>query len=202
MACDLSPGRQAESSSRHLGSHDIALSVVCGTPVVADPVQVRTWNLSSMWRLPTTHGDVWLKAVPGFFAHEGAMIEALQAFAVPRLIARTDGVCLIEDIPGDDLYDADIPQAKAMIDLLIDMQRSVRRDDLPAGVPDRSVDALAPAAEHTLRESAHELDSGERATLARLIHRRDAIARDLAECGIPRYPRARRFPPWQRSWRR
>lgn len=156
-----------------------------GMPLTADPVQLRTWNLSSMWRLPTAGGGAWLKAVPPFFAHEGAIIEALQAFAVPRLIARTDGMCLIGDVPGEDLYGADIPQAKRMIDLLVQMQLTATLDDLPAGIPDWSLGALAPAAEHTLRESAHELDSRERSAVARLIDRLDVIARDLAECGIP-----------------
>ena len=35
-------------------------------------VQMRTWNLSSLWRLPTASGVAWLKVVPPFFAHEGA----------------------------------------------------------------------------------------------------------------------------------
>src|SRR5688572_16066828 len=36
-------------------------------------VQVRTWNLSSIWRLPTDGGTTWLKSVPPFFAHAGEM---------------------------------------------------------------------------------------------------------------------------------
>ena len=42
------------------------------------PQQVRTWNLSSLWRIPVDDGDVWLKSVPPFFAHEGAVLTALQ----------------------------------------------------------------------------------------------------------------------------
>src|SRR5688500_8651690 len=29
--------------------------------------QVRSWNLSSLWRLPVDEGSAWLKAVPPFF---------------------------------------------------------------------------------------------------------------------------------------
>lgn len=38
--------------------------------------QIKTWNLSSVWRLPTREGATWLKAVPPFLAHEGAVIGA------------------------------------------------------------------------------------------------------------------------------
>src|SRR5690606_21522321 len=44
-----------------------------GRPRTSAPEQVRTWNLSSLWRLPTATGAVWLKVVPPFFAHEGAV---------------------------------------------------------------------------------------------------------------------------------
>ena len=37
--------------------------------------QVRSWNLSGIWRLPTAEGAVWFKVVPSFFAHEGAAVE-------------------------------------------------------------------------------------------------------------------------------
>ncbi|MEJ2089640.1 MAG: hypothetical protein P8Y69_14450 [Gammaproteobacteria bacterium] len=40
-------------------------------------VQVRTWNLSSLWRIPAGSDQVWLKAVPPFFAHEGPLIHAM-----------------------------------------------------------------------------------------------------------------------------
>src|SRR5438067_1005611 len=36
--------------------------------------QQRTWNLSAIWRLDTARGAVWLKQVPGFFAHEPAVL--------------------------------------------------------------------------------------------------------------------------------
>jgi hypothetical protein len=32
------------------------------------PTQVRTWNLSSLWRKPVEGQTVWLKVVPPFFA--------------------------------------------------------------------------------------------------------------------------------------
>ena len=45
-----------------------------GIAITEPPVQVRTWNLSSLWRIPTRGQTVWLKAVPRFFAHETDML--------------------------------------------------------------------------------------------------------------------------------
>ena len=36
--------------------------------------QMRTWNLSTLWRIPVEESSVWLKCVPPFFAHEGAIL--------------------------------------------------------------------------------------------------------------------------------
>ena len=51
------------------------------------PHQARAWNLSSVWRLATTSGDVWFKGVPPFMAHESAVIGLLQGHPVPTPIA-------------------------------------------------------------------------------------------------------------------
>ena len=39
-----------------------------GLRSTAPPTQVRTWNLSSLWRKPVEGQTVWLKVVPPFFA--------------------------------------------------------------------------------------------------------------------------------------
>src|SRR5687768_10643518 len=50
-----------------------------GTPRVGRARQIRSWNLSSLWRLPLEAGAAWLKAVPPFFAHEGAILARLDS---------------------------------------------------------------------------------------------------------------------------
>ncbi|MFD5829076.1 phosphotransferase [Lentzea sp. NPDC060358] len=65
--------------------------------------QVRTWNLSSVHRLPTADGPVWLKAVPPFFADEGAVIEMVAAHdpaLVPEVLARAPGRVLLSHAEG------------------------------------------------------------------------------------------------------
>src|SRR5206468_5046640 len=86
--------------------------------------QVRTWNLSSLWRLPLQGETAWLKCVPPFFAHEGRMLEMLQGWPVPRLIARDGPRLLLAEIPGEDLYNASLPRLLEMVSLLVSVQRA------------------------------------------------------------------------------
>src|SRR5687767_6420502 len=67
-------------------------------------VQVRTWNLSTVHRLPTANGPVWLKAIPSFFADEGAVIKMVAEHdptLVPEIIAAAPQRVLLGDAPGD-----------------------------------------------------------------------------------------------------
>jgi hypothetical protein len=66
-------------------------------------IQVRTWNLSTVHRLPTADGPVWLKAIPPFFADEGTVIKMVAAHdptLVPEVIASAPQRVLLGDAPG------------------------------------------------------------------------------------------------------
>lgn len=66
-------------------------------------VQMRTWNLSSVHRLPTTNGLMWLKAVPPFLCDEGTLIKMVGAHdptLVPDLVAAAPHRVLLRDEPG------------------------------------------------------------------------------------------------------
>ncbi len=174
------PARQLSWAEASLDAQGIRLA--------APAVQVRTWNLSSIWRLPTNAGTVWLKAVPPFFAHEGAVLERFAGFAVPELLARADGVCLLADVAGDDLYQPTDQQAVAMIDALMAIQRGPGADVdalLSLGLPDWRVASLARPAAHTLAIRATELEGAQRRALEALIDGLDARQRELTACGIP-----------------
>ena len=85
----------------------------CGRAPTGGPHQMRTWNLSSIWTIPTDAGTVWLKSVPPFFAHEGAIIEWLAEPVAPPLLGYAPGRVLMADIPGTDQYDAALPHCGA-----------------------------------------------------------------------------------------
>ena len=168
--------------SRYLVWAQAALAAE-GIAVTGDPEQIRTWNLSALWRLPTDSGIVWLKAVPPFFAHEGAVLERLQGFAVPRLLARTDDAVLLADVPGDDRYGAGVDTSRRMIDLLVGIQSSVDPSTLPP-MPRWTPSSLAPTAERTLA-LADDVDAEDRAAVASLIARLPRLEGDLDVCGLP-----------------
>jgi hypothetical protein len=118
-----------------------------GFPPAGPAAQVRTWNLSSLWRIPVEGQTLWLKVVPPFFAHEGALIAALAGGPVPRLLGHAGARMLMTEIPGEDLYGAPLPMLLPMVDLLVGLQRDWigRADDLVGlGLPDWRGARLAP----------------------------------------------------------
>jgi len=150
------------------------------------PVQVRTWNLSSIWRIPTDRGLVWLKHVPPFFAHEPAMLRALGRDApVPHLLAGERGRMLLADIPGHDCYDAELAQLEAMVDTLVPLQVAwVDRVDevIALGAPDwRAACFIDLAADVVVRSAP----ASTRRALDAFVSRLPAIFAELDSCGLP-----------------
>jgi hypothetical protein len=153
----------------------------------APPIQVRTWNLSSLWRIPVDGQTVWLKVVPSFFAHEGELLARLAGARVPTLLGHDDGRMLLAEIPGDNLYEAELPQLLEMVTLLVGLQRSWRDrvDDLLAlGLPDWRAPALTAAIVEVIERTADELSADDRATLARFVRGLPSRLRQVADCGL------------------
>ena len=151
------------------------------------PVQVRTWNLSSLWRIPTADRAVWLKVVPGFFAHEGALLARLAGEPVPVLLDHDGGRSLLAEIPGEDLYVAELPQLLEMVSILIGIQLSWRDrvDELLAlGLPDCRELVLSAAIVDVVERTADELSAEDRAALARFVHSLPERFGQIAGCGI------------------
>ena len=153
-------------------------------------VQVRSWNLSSIWRLPLAGaGPAWLKVVPPFFGHEGDMLRRLQAGPVPRLLGHDGQRILMADIGGEDQYDAPLPVLAADgVDLLVELQADWigREEELFAmRLPDWRGPALTAAIADVVACGA--AGAGRRgAGDARAARRRAARAvRGVAACGLP-----------------
>jgi hypothetical protein len=150
--------------------------------------QIRSWNLSSLWRIPVEGQTVWLKAVPPFFAHEGPMLERLQGGPVPPLLAQGGGRVLLAEVPGEDLYAASGPVLLDMVSLLVDLQRAWigRTDELLAlGLPDRRAPALTRAIASVVERTAGELPPSDLAALAGFVDRLDDRFAAVARCGVP-----------------
>jgi hypothetical protein len=164
-----------------LAQHRLALA--------APPVQIKTWNLSSLWRLPLADESAWLKSVPAFFRHEGALIEALGPDApVPRLLGHEPGRLVMRHIPGEDLFDATHEQRIAMLDMLVGLQCawSARVDELLAlGSPDWRARSLTRAIENTFERTRHELDAEDAKIVESFVAHLDVRFGALDACGIP-----------------
>jgi hypothetical protein len=173
---------------------DDALASI-GRPRTDRVVQVRSWNLSSILRLPTASGDVWCKSVPPFFAHEGAILALVgeeDPSLVPALLAAdpTSRTVLLDGVAGDDQYDASEPRLLEMVHRLVRLQArwSRRVDDLrAAGLPDWRAGSL-PDLIGTLMDRSDvrvQLAAEERVALDALVADLPRRLTLLAECGLP-----------------
>ncbi|HEX4573273.1 MAG TPA: aminoglycoside phosphotransferase family protein [Dongiaceae bacterium] len=166
-----------------------AESVIAGlSPARTGPaVQIRTWNLSSLWRVPVPSQTLWLKVVPAFFAHEGALLERLAGERVPRLLGRDGGRMLLAEIAGADLYEATLPQCLEMVNILVGLQRCWmgRAAELDAiGLPDWRGPTLTPAIADVVTRTAEELPAGVHAKLERFLRELPARFAALSACGL------------------
>ncbi len=159
-----------------------------GRPRSGPPVQVKSWNLSSVWRLPTAQGPAWLKVVPPFFAHEGAMLQRLHPSVVPPLIATEGPRVLLADVPGEDHWDGPLPVLLRVLGMLVELQREWvgRVAELEqVGAPDWRPEHFVPAAELLLTRTAPELDAATVARLRELVERLPERFDRVAACGVP-----------------
>lgn len=157
-----------------------------GLALAAAPVQIRTWNLSSLWRLPIAGGAAWLKVVPPFFAHEGAVIAELAAEATPRLLAHAGPRTLMEQSSGEDLYEAGPDLQERMIALLVDLQsRRLGQAEalLALGMADWRGPALGASLSTLAARLADGLDSPGRGRLAGFVAALPKRLASLADCG-------------------
>jgi hypothetical protein len=155
---------------------------------VAQAQQMRTWNLSTLWRLGTEGADYWLKVVPPFFGHEGRLLERLQGHPVPTLVAHDGPRILMADIPGDDLYDAPLPLLLEMVDQLVSIQQYWigRTDELLAlGLPDWRAVALARELVALVERLRGDLTAADQATLRRFVDTLEGRFTNIAAAGIP-----------------
>jgi len=147
--------------------------------------QVRAWNLSSLWRLPTADGHVWLKVVPAFFAHEGDVLARIDIG--PTVVAREGPRSLLRDVPGADVHDPTAAHITTMIRLLVGEQvRWLDRTDelLALGAPDWRGDSLISLATDVVERTAPELDPIVLARARRLVDGLGDRFAAITSCGL------------------
>ncbi len=158
-----------------------------GLRPTAPPTQVRTWNLSSLWRVPVEGQTMWLKVVPHFFAHEGALLALMAGARVPTMLSHDSGRMLLAEVAGKDLYFAELPLLRDMVNLLVELQRlwSDRVEELLAlGLPDWRAPALGAAIAEVVERTRDEVSAEDRATLAHFVQGLPGRFDDVAACGV------------------
>jgi hypothetical protein len=158
-----------------------------GLQATAPPTQIRTWNLSSLWRVPVEGRAVWLKVVPQFFAHEGALLALMAGAQVPVLLGHDGGRMLLAEIAGEDLYAAELPLLLEMVNRLVELQQlwSDRVEELLAlGLPDWRAPALGAAITDVIERTRDEISAEDRAMLADFVRRLPDRFDDVATCGL------------------
>jgi hypothetical protein len=160
-----------------------------GIERVGPAEQVRSWNLSSIWRLPLAGaGPAWLKVVPPLFGHEGDMLRRLQAGPVPRLLGHDGPRILMADIAGDDQYDAPLPVLLRMVSALVELQAAwIGREEelLAMRLPDWRGPALTTAIADVVARRRSELDAGVGTRLDTLVGDLPARFDAVRACGVP-----------------
>ncbi len=159
-----------------------------GTARTGPAEQMRSWNLSGIWRLPTTSGSVWLKAVPSFFAHEGDVIDWIGSPPGPSLVAHAPGRVLMAEASGAPNHDTRGPALEPMVQLLTRLQEraAAQTDDLLAiGVPDRRLPTMLARVESVAEQWAGSVDPHERQALAALVADLPRRFADIDACGVP-----------------
>jgi hypothetical protein len=159
-----------------------------GTPRTGPPEQVRSWNLSSLWRLPTDRGWAWLKVVPPFFAHEGSILTLLDSPDLPPVLATEGPRVLLAEVPGTDQWDASREVLIEMLQRLVRVQVPwIGREAelLVAGLPDWRGVAMTRLLGDLVARRADDLDQRTTARLEALVSSLPERWDEVTGCGVP-----------------
>jgi aminoglycoside phosphotransferase (APT) family kinase protein len=116
------------------------------------------------------------------------MIDALAGGPVPTLLGHDGCRMLMAAVPGDDMYEAALPQLLDMVTTLVGIQAAWigRVEELLAtGLPDWRATAMAAAVADVVRRTGDELASAETALLGRFIDDLPRRFSHIEACGIP-----------------
>jgi len=156
--------------------------------IVCSKQQIRTWNLSSIWRLDTEHKCYWLKVVPAFFTHEPKVIEQLDDSRLPTLVGASGNRFLMENISGVDLYDARVDQMQVMITHLVKLQGQQvdhAEELVELGLQDWRTSAMFPKLKEVVNRNLDAFNSDEQLRLQSLLSGLPGRMAALDNSGIP-----------------
>ncbi|MCX5588728.1 phosphotransferase [Streptomyces erythrochromogenes] len=184
-----------------------------GRPAAGRPEQVRTWNLSGLFRFHTADGgEAWLKTVnPAFNAPEGlviALLGSVDPTLVPTVLgsAPERGRLLLDHVSGEDLWRPSAEEVVAVVPRLVAAQAALAADGraAAAGLRDRTLPTLVahvnalldrlvaeratspgPGPDGAGEQLGDRLTAEELAAARALAARLPALVEELTACGLP-----------------
>ncbi|MGE7435448.1 phosphotransferase family protein [Kitasatospora sp. NPDC001175] len=162
-----------------------------GRPATGPVEQVKSWNLSGLYRIPTAKGPAWLKTTPSFGAAEARVIDlfgSMDPQLVPVVLA-ADGVgrrLLLDHVPGEDCWGLPDDSMLSAIERLVAAQAALAGRAAASGLDDRTPGRLVSMyRELLLRTDELGLTSAELAQAEHLSNELPYLAIELAACGLP-----------------
>lgn len=155
------------------------------------PVQLKTWNLSCVYRLPTATGPVWMKATSPFMRNDADIIQHVSRYdasLVPAVLASDTERqwSLLAHAPGEDCYQTDEDTIRAVVRRWVAVQASAATEPLPSGVPELPSSALpAELAKLLDGEAGAKLGEQDRCEGQRLLERMPELVAELESAGLP-----------------
>lgn len=115
---------------RELVAWAAATATAAGLPPTGTARQVKTWNLSCVYRLPTTAGPVWAKAVPSFMCLDADVIDTVRRYdesLAPAVLGidRAGRRSLLAHAPGEDCHQTDEPTIREVVRRWVGVQARV-----------------------------------------------------------------------------
>jgi len=169
-----------------------------GNQVVGEPIQIKTWSISCVFRVETTGGAIWFKALPNFWGHEPRLMQDLtktfpQYMMDVVAIEPDEHWMMSKEWAGPEPETIEDWQIalRAFTDIQLNCTEMI--DELISfGCADRRLSLLPNLLEPVLAEldddqgrKFYEVTEAEAKELARRIRRLPALCRKLSDCGIP-----------------
>lgn len=159
-----------------------------GRPRTGPPVQVKTWNLSCVHRLPTARGPVWSKVVGAFQRCESVPVGAVAGVdptLVPVVVAAdaSSNRTLLDHVPGVDLWQAGEHTVRTTVTRWVAAQAMLAA--VPVAVPDLRLETLADRVAPVLDRVADQLAFAERGAVATLLVGLPRRIAAIREAGVP-----------------
>lgn len=111
-----------------------------GTPLSGRPVQVKSWNLSCVYKLPTAAGPVWVKATSPFMRSDADVIRHVARYdpTIAPAVLATDPArqwSLLSHAPGDDCFETDADTIRTVVRRWVAVQAAIAEHPLVVNLP-------------------------------------------------------------------